>query len=89
MAVQAAVFDIGGVLELPADTILDGRWERRLGLRPGAFFTGCADPAWAGPPTSAGFRRQSSGSRWASCTAWISRRRASCWRTCGTGMSAS
>jgi putative hydrolase of the HAD superfamily len=37
-AVRAAVFDIGGVLELPGDTDLNGRWERRLGLRPGEFF---------------------------------------------------
>jgi epoxide hydrolase-like predicted phosphatase len=33
------VFDIGGVLERPTDTDLDGRWERRLGLEPGEFFT--------------------------------------------------
>lgn len=32
------VFDIGGVLEVPTDINLDGRWERRLGLRPGKFF---------------------------------------------------
>jgi hypothetical protein len=38
MAVRAVVFDIGGVLEVPTDTNLDGRWERRLGLRPGKFF---------------------------------------------------
>ena len=31
------VFDIGGVLEVPVDTHLDGRWEQRLGLEPGAF----------------------------------------------------
>jgi epoxide hydrolase-like predicted phosphatase len=37
VAVQAVVFDIGGVLELPTDTDLDGRWERRLGLAPGEF----------------------------------------------------
>jgi epoxide hydrolase-like predicted phosphatase len=38
MAVRAVVFDIGGVLEVPTDVNLDGRWERRLGLRPGKFF---------------------------------------------------
>jgi epoxide hydrolase-like predicted phosphatase len=38
MAVRAVVFDIGGVLEVPTDINLDGRWERRLGLRPGKFF---------------------------------------------------
>ena len=38
MAVRAVVFDIGGVLELPTHTDLDGRWERRLGLAPGEFF---------------------------------------------------
>jgi epoxide hydrolase-like predicted phosphatase len=38
MAARAVVFDIGGVLEVPTDTALDGRWERRLGLRPGEFF---------------------------------------------------
>ena len=38
VAVQAAVFDIGGVLERPTDTDLDGRWERRLGLKRGEFF---------------------------------------------------
>jgi hypothetical protein len=38
MAARAVVFDIGGVLEVPTDTDLDGRWERRLGLRPGEFF---------------------------------------------------
>jgi epoxide hydrolase-like predicted phosphatase len=37
-AVRAVVLDVGGVLELPADTGLDGRWERRLGLPRGAFF---------------------------------------------------
>ena len=38
MAARAVVFDIGGVLEVPTGTALDGRWERRLGLRPGEFF---------------------------------------------------
>ena len=37
MEVRAVVFDIGGVLERPTDTDLDGRWERRLGLEPGEF----------------------------------------------------
>jgi FMN phosphatase YigB (HAD superfamily) len=37
MAVRAVVFDIGGVLDVPTDITLDGRWERRLGLRPGKF----------------------------------------------------
>jgi FMN phosphatase YigB (HAD superfamily) len=36
-AARAVVFDIGGVLEVPVDTHLDGRWEQRLGLEPGAF----------------------------------------------------
>ena len=35
---RAVVFDIGGVLELPVDTHVDGRWEQRLGLEPGEFF---------------------------------------------------
>jgi epoxide hydrolase-like predicted phosphatase len=38
VVVRAVVFDIGGVLELPTATDLDGRWERRLRLRPGEFF---------------------------------------------------
>ena len=38
MPVRAVAFDIGGVLEVPTDTGLDGRWERRLGLQPGEFF---------------------------------------------------
>jgi hypothetical protein len=38
MPVRAVAFDIGGVLEVPADTDLEGRWEQRLGLRPGEFF---------------------------------------------------
>jgi epoxide hydrolase-like predicted phosphatase len=38
MPVRAVVFDIGGVLEVPTDTDLDGRWEQRLELRPGEFF---------------------------------------------------
>jgi hypothetical protein len=38
MAVRGVVFDIGGVLEVPTDIDLDGRWEQRLGLRPGEFF---------------------------------------------------
>ena len=38
MTVRAVVFDIGGVLEMPTDTDLDSRWERRLGLAPGEFF---------------------------------------------------
>jgi epoxide hydrolase-like predicted phosphatase len=38
VAVRAVVFDIGGVLELPTDTDVDGRWERRQGLEPGEFF---------------------------------------------------
>jgi putative hydrolase of the HAD superfamily len=37
-AARAVVFDIGGVLETPVDTHLDGRWEQRLGLAPGEFF---------------------------------------------------
>jgi epoxide hydrolase-like predicted phosphatase len=35
---RAVVFDIGGVLEFPVDTHVDGRWEQRLGLEPGEFF---------------------------------------------------
>jgi epoxide hydrolase-like predicted phosphatase len=38
LPVRAVAFDIGGVLEVPADRDLDGRWERRLGLRRGEFF---------------------------------------------------
>jgi hypothetical protein len=30
--VRAVAFDIGGVLEVPTDTDLEGRWEQRLGL---------------------------------------------------------
>ena len=37
-AARAVVFDVGGVLELPAVTSFDGRWERRLGLAPGELF---------------------------------------------------
>ena len=37
-AARAVAFDIGGVLEVTTDSDLDGRWERRLGLRPGEFF---------------------------------------------------
>jgi epoxide hydrolase-like predicted phosphatase len=36
--VRAVVFDIGGVLEIATDSDLEGRWERRLGLRRGEFF---------------------------------------------------
>jgi epoxide hydrolase-like predicted phosphatase len=38
MAARAVVFDIGGVLELPADTRFEGQWEQRLSLAPGEFF---------------------------------------------------
>jgi putative hydrolase of the HAD superfamily len=38
MPVRAVVFDIGGVLEVPTNTNLDGRWEQRRGLRSGEFF---------------------------------------------------
>jgi FMN phosphatase YigB (HAD superfamily) len=38
MAIRAVVFDIGGVLEIPTYTDLDGRWEQRLGLERGEFF---------------------------------------------------
>jgi epoxide hydrolase-like predicted phosphatase len=38
MPVQAVTFDIGGVLEVPTDTDLEGRWEQRLGLARGEFF---------------------------------------------------
>lgn len=38
MPVRAVAFDIGGVLEVPTDTDLEGRWEQLLGLRPGEFF---------------------------------------------------
>jgi FMN phosphatase YigB (HAD superfamily) len=38
MAVRAVAFDIGGVLEVPTDNDLDGRWEQRLELQPGEFF---------------------------------------------------
>lgn len=38
LPVRAVAFDIGGVLEVPAGRDLDGRWERRLGLRRGEFF---------------------------------------------------
>jgi epoxide hydrolase-like predicted phosphatase len=37
-AARAVVFDIGGVLEIPVDTHMDRRWERRLGLEPGELF---------------------------------------------------
>ena len=38
MTVRAVAFDIGGVLEVPTDIDLDGRWEQRLGLGRGEFF---------------------------------------------------
>jgi epoxide hydrolase-like predicted phosphatase len=38
MPVRAVVFDIGGVLEVPTNNDLDGRWEQRLGLARGGFF---------------------------------------------------
>jgi epoxide hydrolase-like predicted phosphatase len=38
MAVRAVAFDIGGVLEVPTESDLDGRWEQRLGLGRGEFF---------------------------------------------------
>jgi epoxide hydrolase-like predicted phosphatase len=38
MTVRAVAFDIGGVLEAPTDSDLNGRWEQRLGLRRGEFF---------------------------------------------------
>jgi len=38
MPVRAVAFDIGGVLEVPTDHDLDGRWEQRLGLARGEFF---------------------------------------------------
>jgi epoxide hydrolase-like predicted phosphatase len=38
MAVRAVAFDIGGVLEVPSDSDLDGRWEQHLGLGRGEFF---------------------------------------------------
>jgi putative hydrolase of the HAD superfamily len=39
MTIRAVVFDVGGVLEHRVDIDLDGRWEQRLGLAPGEFFT--------------------------------------------------
>ena len=38
MPVRAVAFDIGGVLEVPTDNALAGRWERRLGLPRGELF---------------------------------------------------
>ena len=38
MPVEAVTFDIGGVLEVSTNNDLEGRWEQRLGLRPGEFF---------------------------------------------------
>jgi putative hydrolase of the HAD superfamily len=38
VTVRAVVFDIGGVLEHSVETGFEGRWERRLGLEPGAFW---------------------------------------------------
>jgi putative hydrolase of the HAD superfamily len=35
MAIQAVVFDIGGVLEITPDLGVTGMWESRLGLSPG------------------------------------------------------
>ncbi len=88
MAARAVVFDIGGVLEVPTDTDLDGRWERRLGLRPGEFFqrlrrSGLGRPTWAGA------QRPSSRRRWPGCTGWMSPQLDELLAECGTGMWAS
>ena len=32
MPVRAVAFDVGGVLEVPTNNDLEGRWEQRLGL---------------------------------------------------------
>jgi epoxide hydrolase-like predicted phosphatase len=60
LPVRAVAFDIGGVLEVPADRDLDGRWERRLGLRRGEFFgrlrrSGLGRDANLGRVSAAGF----------------------------------
>lgn len=60
LPVRAVAFDIGGVLEVPADSDLDGRWERRLGLRRGEFFgrlrrSGLGRDANLGRVSAAGF----------------------------------
>jgi hypothetical protein len=73
VAVQAAVFDIGGVLERPTDTDLDGRWERRLGLKRGEFFARLGRSGLGGAANLGRVSEASSTRRWASCTAWISR----------------
>jgi hypothetical protein len=38
MPVRAVAFDVGGVLEVPTNNDLEGRWEQRLGLARGEFF---------------------------------------------------
>ena len=60
MAVQAVVFDIGGVLEITPDLGVTARWERRLGLGRGELDGRMAD-VWAagsvGTLTEAGVQR--------------------------------
>ena len=38
MPVRAVAFDVGGVLEVPTNNDLEGRWEQRLGLARGELF---------------------------------------------------
>jgi len=47
MTIQAAVFDIGGVLETTPPMEFDQRWERRLGLPPGEI-NRRMDDVWVG-----------------------------------------
>ena len=60
MPVRAVAFDIGGVLEVPTDNALAGRWERRLGLPRGELFgrlrrSGLGRDANLGRVSAAGF----------------------------------
>ena len=47
MAIQAVVFDIGGILEITPDLGWAPAWEARLGLAPGELGERMAD-AWRG-----------------------------------------
>ena len=86
MPVRAVAFDIGGVLEVPTDTDLEGRWEQRLGLRPGEFFQRLRQSGLGGDANLGRVSRPSSLRRWAGSTDWRSRPLTSCWSIYGAGM---
>ncbi len=89
MTVRAVVFDIGGVLEHSVETGFEGRWERRLGLEPGAFWERIRASGLGRDGNLGRISEEEFAEGWAGSSGWTGAGPRSCCATSGSGTWAS